>query len=106
MAEKTPPEHVYRDYAHAADHVRRFYELNHRYQTVEFARGKRDEYARLDKTRMGIWEACLKLDELVDESDPYTELTHIQHCLQTSEAISRDGQPDWFVLAGLVHDLG
>ena len=54
MAEKTPPEHVYRDYAHAVDHVRRFYELNHRYQTVEFARGKCDEYARLDKTRMGI----------------------------------------------------
>ena len=54
MADKTPPEHVYRDYAHAADHVRRFYELNHRYQTVEFARGKCDEYARLDKTRMGI----------------------------------------------------
>jgi inositol oxygenase len=26
--------------------------------------------------------------------------------LQTSEAIRADGHPDWFVLAGFVHDLG
>lgn len=99
-------EYIYRNYDHAADHVRRFYEANHANQTLAFARGKRAQYARLDHARMGIWEACLKLDELVDESDPDTELTQIQHCLQTSEAIRRDGHPDWFVLAGLVHDLG
>jgi inositol oxygenase len=39
-------------------------------------------------------------------SDPDTDLTQIEHLLQTSEAIRRDGHPRWFVLAGFVHDLG
>ncbi len=55
---------------------------------------------------MGIWQACLNLDELVDDSDPDTELTQIEHLLQTAEAARRDGRPDWFVLTGLIHDLG
>jgi inositol oxygenase len=43
---------------------------------------------------------------LVDDSDPDTDLSQIEHLLQTSEAIRRDGHPRWMVLAGLVHDLG
>ena len=46
------------------------------------------------------------LDTLVDASDPDTSLSQIEHCLQTAEGIRQDGHPDWFVLAGLVHDLG
>ena len=46
------------------------------------------------------------LDTLVDASDPDTRLSQIEHCLQTAEGIRQDGHPDWFVLAGLVHDLG
>lgn len=96
----------FRDYAAADDHVRSFYRENHQYQTYDFARHKRTSFAKLDHARMGIWEACEKLDELVDESDPDTNLSQIEHCLQTAEAIRRDGHPDWFILAGLVHDLG
>jgi inositol oxygenase len=43
---------------------------------------------------------------LVDDSDPDTDLSQIEHNLQTAEAIRRDGHPDWFQLTGLVHDLG
>ena len=43
---------------------------------------------------------------LVDESDPDTELSQLEHLLQTSEAVRRDGHPRWFVLTGLIHDLG
>ncbi len=46
------------------------------------------------------------LNTLVDDSDPDTDLTQIEHLLQTSEAIRKDGHPRWFVLTGLVHDLG
>jgi inositol oxygenase len=42
----------------------------------------------------------------VDDSDPDTDLTQIEHNLQTAEAIRRDGHPRWFVLAGFIHDLG
>jgi len=55
---------------------------------------------------MTIWEAIEKLDTLIDESDPDTSLSQIQHLLQTAEAMRRDGKPDWMQLTGLVHDLG
>lgn len=43
---------------------------------------------------------------LVDDSDPDTDLSQIEHLLQTSESIRRDGHPRWFVLTGFIHDLG
>jgi inositol oxygenase len=46
------------------------------------------------------------LNTLVDESDPDADFSQIEHLLQTAEAIRHDGHPRWFVLTGLVHDLG
>jgi inositol oxygenase len=86
--------------------VREFYRLNHRYQTYQFARAKRQQYLTLDRSQMGIWEAAEYLNTLVDESDPDTDLSQLQHLLQTSEHIRADGHPRWFILAGFIHDLG
>jgi inositol oxygenase len=86
--------------------VREFYRLNHQYQTYEFASAKMQEYGKLNHARLGVWQACEKLNELVDDSDPDTELSQLDHLLQTAEAIRRDGREDWFVLTGLIHDLG
>lgn len=86
--------------------VREFYRLNHRYQTLEFSMSKRSEFLQRNRKELSVWEACEFLNTLVDDSDPDTDLTQLQHLLQTSEAIRADGQPDWFVLAGFVHDLG
>lgn len=100
-------EEQFRDYrAEARASVKEFYRLNHTYQTVDFVRAKRAEFLSLAKNRMGIWEALEYLNTLVDDSDPDTDLAQIEHCLQTSEAIRRDGHPDWFILTGLIHDLG
>ena len=55
---------------------------------------------------MPIWDAFDFLNELVDDSDPDTDLDQFQHLLQTSEAIRNDGHPDWMVLVGLMHDMG
>jgi len=96
----------FRDYANTTPGVREFYRLNHANQTREFAAAKKKKYAPLTKTKMGIWEALEYLNTLVDDSDPDTDLSQIEHNLQTAEAIRRDGHPDWFQLAGLVHDLG
>ena len=96
----------YRDYANAEQSVRRFYQDNHRHQTLEFARAKRAHFGKRNTRTMGVWEACEFLDTLIDDSDPDTRLSQIEHCLQTAEAIRADNHPDWFVLAGLVHDLG
>ncbi len=97
----------FRDYGETVSPgVREFYRLNHVNQTYEFARGKRREYQGLKKSKMSIWKALEYLDTLVDDSDPDTDLSQIQHNLQTAEAIRRDGHPDWMQLTGLVHDLG
>ena len=86
--------------------VREFYRLNHMNQTHDFALAKRREYAGLTRSKMSIWQALEYLNTLVDDSDPDTDLSQIQHNLQTAEAIRRDGHPDWFQLTGLLHDLG
>jgi inositol oxygenase len=86
--------------------VREFYRLNHAHQTVDFVRQKKQQYLAKQRGPMSIWEALDYLNTLVDESDPDTDLSQIEHNLQTSEAIRRDGHPRWFVLAGFIHDLG
>jgi inositol oxygenase len=86
--------------------VREFYRLNHTHQTVDFVREKKQQYLAKQRGRMSIWEALDYLNTLVDESDPDTDLSQIEHNLQTAEAIRRDGHPRWFVLTGFIHDLG
>jgi inositol oxygenase len=88
------------------DTVREFYRLNHTFQTYDFVSKKRDNYLKYDKKEMPVWDAFQFLNQLVDDSDPDTDLDQFQHLLQTSEAIRSDGHPDWMVLAGLVHDMG
>ena len=86
--------------------VREFYRQNHRHQTFEFAQAKRKEFLTLNRRKMGVWEAAEYLNQLVDDSDPDTDLSQLEHLLQTAEHIRADGQPRWFILAGFVHDLG
>jgi inositol oxygenase len=86
--------------------VREFYRLNHTYQTYDFVMKKKREFLALNRKAMSAWEAAEYLNTLVDDSDPDTDLSQLQHLLQTSEAIRADGHPDWFVLAGFLHDLG
>ena len=98
---------AYRNYdTPARDTVREFYRLNHQHQTFDFVLAKKREFLKLDRRRMSLWEALEFLNTLVDDSDPDIELSQLEHLLQTAEAIRADGHPDWFVLTGLVHDLG
>jgi len=52
-------------------------------------------------------ETLVRLNELVDESDPDCDVPNIIHAFQTAERI-RQVHPDqdWFHLTGLIHDLG
>ena len=103
--DKKPEE--FRDHgAEARASVKEFYHLNHTYQTREFVLTKQREFVNRGKTQMGIWEAMEYLNTLIDDSDPDTDVPQIEHLLQTAEACRRDGQPRWFILTGLVHDLG
>jgi inositol oxygenase len=102
---KRPEE--FRNYqAEERPSVKEFYRLNHRFQTLDFVLAKKREYLPPRRRKMGVWEAMEYLNTLVDDSDPDTALSQIEHLVQTAEAIRRDGHPRWFVLTGLLHDLG
>lgn len=90
----------------ARDTVKEFYRMNHTYQTYDFVLEKEREFLSLNRREMALWDAVEYLNTLVDDSDPDIDLDQTQHLLQTSEAIRADGQPDWFVLTGFLHDLG
>lgn len=97
----------YRDYdAEARAPVKEFYRLNHQGQTFEFVQAKKAEHLPKARVTMSIWDAMEFLNTLVDDSDPDTDLTQIEHLLQTAEAIRADGHPRPFILTGLIHDLG
>ncbi|KAI9742013.1 MAG: hypothetical protein M1834_000402 [Cirrosporium novae-zelandiae] len=96
----------FRNYEDACDRVKNFYKEQHTKQTVAYNLKARNDFRSKVRAEMTIWEAMEKLNTLIDESDPDTELSQIQHLLQSAEAIRRDGKPKWFQLTGLVHDLG
>ncbi|XP_057500198.1 inositol oxygenase 1-like [Actinidia eriantha] len=102
--------HSFREYDKESERratVEDFYRKNHIYQTYEFAKKKKEEYGKLDKAMMSIWECCELLNEFVDESDPDLDEPQIEHLLQTAEAIRRDyPNEDWLHLTALIHDLG
>jgi inositol oxygenase len=102
---KHPQE--FRNYeAEARACVKEFYRLNHRNQTLDFVLAKNGGYLSLNRRTMTVWEALEYLDTLVDDSDPDLDLTQIDHALQTAESIRRANQPRWFIVTGLIHDLG
>ena len=98
---------AFRDYeTNARPTVREFYRLNHRHQTHDFVKTKRQEFLGLNRMKMGVWQAAEYLNQLVDDSDPDTDMSQLEHLLQTAEQLRKDGQPRWMILTGFVHDLG
>jgi len=111
LADPQRAKESFRNYTNGSLHERvdAFYHENHRHQSFDFASKLKDQYIKLDKLEMNIWDALVLLNEVVDYSDPDTNLPQIMHLLQTAEAI-RAAWPgeeyDWFHLVGLIHDLG
>jgi inositol oxygenase len=99
-------ETQFRQYEQACDRVKNFYAEQHEKQTVAFNLKMRNNFRSKTRAEMGIWDAMEMLNALIDESDPDTSLSQIEHLLQSAEAIRRDGKPRWMQVTGLIHDLG
>ncbi|XP_066999675.2 inositol oxygenase [Anabrus simplex] len=87
--------------------VRETYFKMHTFQTVEFVKGRMEKWLKFDHLKATMMDVLVKLNELVDESDPDTDVPNIVHAFQTAERIRRDHpDDDWFHLTGLIHDAG
>jgi len=105
------PDEVFRNYVDSVyqERVSETYRKSHTFQTVAYAHRMREEICSLKKAKMSVWEAIEFLEEIIDESDPDTNLPQIVHLLQTAEAIRKEWpgpEYDWFHLTGFLHDLG
>jgi inositol oxygenase len=106
-ANPSKTQEQFRNYeANARPTVREFYRLNHTHQTYDFVQAKKKDFLALNRRKMGIWEAAEFLNNLVDDSDPDTDMSQLEHLLQTAEQIRKDGQPRCMILTGFIHDLG
>ena len=89
--QETPAKEAFRNYeAPARDTVREFYKLNHTYQTYDFVQGKRAEYLSFSKKEMPVWDAFQFLNQLVDDSDPDTDLDQVTEDLAAEAGGVRD----------------
>ncbi|WP_236980468.1 inositol oxygenase [Membranihabitans maritimus] len=93
------------DQSDATAAVREHYKKMRMYQTYDYVRAMKEKYLTYDMP-LDLWDAFVKLNELIDVSDPDLDLPNIQHLAQSAEAIREDDRPDWMQLVGLIHDLG
>ncbi|XP_055913898.1 inositol oxygenase [Eupeodes corollae] len=89
------------------ERVRQTYRDMHLNQTVDFVKGRREKWLKFNTFKANIRDALEKLNDLIDESDPDTNLPNIVHAFQTAErARAEFPQHDWLHLTALIHDLG
>jgi len=89
------------------ERVRLTYLHMHTNQTVEFVKDRMGHWLQFNTCKAAIMDALVRLNDLVDESDPDADIPNIVHAFQTAERIRADfPQDDWFHLTGLIHDLG
>lgn len=89
--------------------VERHYKLMRENQTLAFHdRMVHKLTMRLQQgvCQMTVRECFDELNHYVDSSDPDSELPNVVHALQTAEGIRAAGEPEWFQLIGLLHDMG
>ncbi|RZR91426.1 hypothetical protein BHM03_00019541 [Ensete ventricosum] len=99
----------HRDYEKESERratVEEFYRVNHSDQTYDFAKKKKEEYGKLQKAEMSIWDCIELLNGIVDESDPDLDEPQIEHLLQSAEAVRRDyPDQDCLHLTALIHGI-
>ncbi|CAH1260444.1 unnamed protein product [Diabrotica balteata] len=89
------------------ERVRKTYELMYTFYHFFFFLDKLEKWTKFDHLKYSMKEALIKLNDLVDESDPDVDIPNIVHAFQTAERIRKDyPDDDWFQLTGLIHDAG
>ncbi|ETO10954.1 inositol oxygenase [Reticulomyxa filosa] len=92
--------------------VEKFYKEQHSkmtYEVITCCKMGASRKGLLKKQKQNSWDMLRYMDQVMDDSDPDTNLTQIEHAVQTAEAarmVHPEPEYDWFHLTGLIHDLG
>lgn len=89
--------------------VEKTYRDQHTNQTVEFVKEMRSIYFKFQRTKKTVWEMGMYLNSVVDESDPDTNLSQLEHAIQTGEAaraLFPGEEYDWLHCVAFIHDFG
>ena len=90
---KEKSKDAFRDYSKEDEigkRIKKTYYDMHTQQTVAFVKGKHEKWLKFNHFQGTIMEALVMLNDLVDESDPDTELPNIVHAFQTAERIREE----------------
>lgn len=87
--------------------VRKTYGEMYKNQTMDTVKSRMKKWTGFKQMKLGMMDAVILLDQIIDESDPDVSIPNSIHCFQTAERI-RQKHPDeeWFHLTGLIHDAG
>lgn len=111
MKKKSKCKSEFRDYTDSdrQELVERTYREQHTHQTVEYVRMMRSIYLKFNRTEKSVWDMGMYLESVTDDSDPDTDLSQLEHAIQTGEA-ARKAFPgeefDWLHCVAFIHDFG
>lgn len=89
--------------------VENFYKLQHEKMSYDLVMKKRKKYLAFNQCILNVWDMLQFLDSVIDESDPDTDLSQMEHALQTAEAARKmypSEEFDWLHVTAFIHDLG
>lgn len=106
------PVQAFRDYSVDENdpikmRVRKTYYEMHTNMTVDLVKQKMERWLKFNTFKATMKDTLMRLNDLVDESDPDVTVPNVVHGFQTAERIRKDyPDEDWFQLIGLIHDVG
>jgi len=96
----------FRNFIDVSSDIKDLYKNIRSNQTYDFATNMVKKYCTNMVKEINVWDAFEKLNNFVYKSDPDINIANLHHAFQTAEKARACGEPDWFVLVALIHDLG
>mgnify|MGYP001357855598 CR=1 FL=1 len=97
---------MYRNYSKINEDIKNNYKEARQNQTLEYVKRVNDFDTKRNKYKINVWEVIDRLNQFIDISDPDIMLPNSLHAFQSAEEARKNGEPEWFQLVCLLHDLG
>tara|TARA_Y100001970_G_C14236357_1_gene862061 strand:- start:2056 stop:3000 length:945 start_codon:yes stop_codon:yes gene_type:complete len=76
-----------RNYSDEIKQIIETYKSMYENQTLDWVKQQHQHYDNFPNINSNIWDIIHKLDNIIDESDPDTDISQIHHAFQTAESI-------------------